>query len=670
MRSSPSAERRLAAVWFADVAGFTELSSRDERASLRLVERFEASVKGAVTAHGGTVVKFLGDGALAHFPSTEAAVRAGLQLRDAFDEHAAVRVGVHVGDILIRSDADVLGDGVNIAARLQGAADRGEVVVSDEAWRQLRHTGAFRFESRGARQLKGLPEKRAIWAVTGLAGDDAPAAPRPRRSGRRRLALLVMGAFAVVGAGWLWHAWPPMGGAAPDVRALVVLPFDNLSGSADEEYFVAGMHDALIGELTEIGALRVISRTSAVRYRDSRLPLAQIARELNVDAIVAASVLRSGERVRIRAELIRVSPREESLWAGTYDREMRDVLALHSDLAGAIADAIHVTLTPGESARLARSESVNPAAYDAYLQGRFHWNLHTERDLERALRWFEVALEHDSGHAPAFAGIASVWYGRRQMGIGDAAYAASQAKAAALRALELDSDLARAHEALAVVLAWYDWDWAGAERHFRRALELNPSEGLTRSFYSLLLRITGRPDDGLRESARALEYDPHNPIVRGIHAGHLMEHRRHDEMLAALRAALDDSPGHPVLMRDYAAALHVAGRHAASRQMVRTYYRADGDAEIVAALDAGTDYSDAMLRVGDLWAARASAGDAVPATWPGRYYLRAGDLARSLEWFERAVSVRDHGAPHLSLRSYAELRNEPQFAALLARMGL
>lgn len=670
--------RRLAAVWFADIVGFTTLSSEDEPESLRVVEHFEAAVRESVSRYGGTLVKFLGDGAMVHFQSTEAAVKAALDLRAAFAAHCStpLRIGVHVGDVLIREDADLLGDGVNVAARLQSAAGPGEIVVSEEVWRQLRHLRAFRFAALGPQRLKGLAERRSAYSVE---TDDDPARPAApsKRSWKRPnagvITAIIVAAIVAFAVGGVFNR-DQGGGAAtePTVRSLVVLPFDNLGNDAEEEYFVAGMHDALIGELTKIESLRVISRTSAIRYRGTRQSLAEIARELNVEAVVAASVLRSGDDVRIRAELIQVLPDEQSLWAGTFDRELRDVLALHSDLARALADAIRIRLTPGESAELTRSQTVNPLAFEAYQRGRAQWEQHTAGALDRALHYFELALSHDPDYAAAYTGIASVWYGRRQIGVAEPAHASREAKRAALRALSIDNRHARAHHVLAVEFGWYDWDWDSATRHFEQALALNPGDSGVRSFYSMVLRITGRADDALRESGQAAAEDPFNPIVQAIHASNLSQVDRLDEAVERYREVLADSPLHPIVLYDFQIVLHLAGQFEESFAASRALYVADNDDAMVAALDAGRDaggYEGAMRAAGQVLAARAET-EYVPPSRVAQLFVRAGDHEAALDWIDRMIARRDPSAAYLGGPVYADLREHPRFQAALRSVNL
>jgi TolB-like protein/DNA-binding winged helix-turn-helix (wHTH) protein/Tfp pilus assembly protein PilF len=301
---------------------------------------------------------------------------------------------------------------------------------------------------------------------------------------------------------------------AGSIQSIAVLPLENLTGDPAQEYFADGMTDAMITDLARVSSLRVISRTSAMRYKGSGKPLGEIARELNVDAFVEGSVVRSGNRVRINAQLIQAVP-ERHLWANAYERDLADVVALQGDVARAIVTEIQIKLTPQELARLAGPRRVNPEAYEAYLKGRYYWEKRNEPAINTAIEYFEQAIKIDPNFALAYAGLADAYYiaGFGVVASMPRAEAAAKGKAAALRALELDDSLAEAHTALAVLKEEADRDWPGAEVEFRRALELNPGYANACLWYSQFLRQMGRRDEDFAMTRRALQLDPMSPIM-------------------------------------------------------------------------------------------------------------------------------------------------------------
>jgi TolB-like protein/Tfp pilus assembly protein PilF len=317
-------------------------------------------------------------------------------------------------------------------------------------------------------------------------------------------------------------ARPP---AAPGrIQGLVVLPLENLSGDPEQEFFADGMTEELIADLAQIQALRVISRTSAMRYKKTQKTLQEIGRELRVDAVVEGSVRRHGDRVRITAQLIEVAS-DRHLWAKSYERDLRDVLALQGEVAQAIAQEIQIKLTPQEEARLAKVQRVDPRAYEAYLKGRHHWNQRTEESLLRSLEFFREAIDLDPSWPTALVGLADAYNVLGYFGALAPVDCFPKAKAAALAALKLDEGLAQAHAALAYCQLYYEWDWEASGRSFARALELNEGDAYIYLFHMNYLDAMGRHADAERSMSRAIELDPLSMIINTaigwthVHAG-------------------------------------------------------------------------------------------------------------------------------------------------------
>jgi TolB-like protein/Tfp pilus assembly protein PilF len=325
------------------------------------------------------------------------------------------------------------------------------------------------------------------------------------------------------------------------IRSLAVLPLANLSGDPDQDYFVDGMADALRQRLEGIRALRVISRTSSVHYRGSSKPLPEIARELNVDGVVEGSVLRSGDRVRITVQLIRVASNSR-LWGNSYDGDLRDVFALQGEVAGRIVDEIRVTLTPPDRARLAHVRAPNPDAYLAYSKGRFFWNKRTDQDIKKAILAFQQAIAKDPNYALAYDGLADCW-----VALGWYAYLSPtetfpHAKSAVNKSLSLDDSLAEAHTSLAFVSLYYDRDWTKAEREFRRAIELNPNYANGHHWYAEFLSLVGRHEQAIAESERARELDPLSNIINTWVGSRYFFARQYDKAIQQFRNAVEMDP--------------------------------------------------------------------------------------------------------------------------------
>ncbi len=358
----------------------------------------------------------------------------------------------------------------------------------------------------------------------------------------RGVILVSIAAVVVVVAVVTWLVMRPRRRPAesgpPRIESLAVLPLDNLSHDPGQDYFAEGMTEELITDLAKIAALRVISRTSAMRYKGSQKPVSQIAQELNVDAIIEGSVLRSGGRVRITAQLIQAAT-DRHLWAESYEGDLRDVLALQSQVARAIASEIRVKVAPGEQARLSTARPVNPEAHEAYLRGLYEMRKLTKEGAEKAIEYFRQALALDPNDALAYSGLADAYYDQSTIERAPLEVM-PKAKAAAARALELDNTLAEAHASLGYVKLVFDWDWPGAEGEFRRALELNSSLPRAHVGYAMYLLTVRRTEEAIQELQRAKALDPLFQLSHGSLPLYLFFARRYEEAIEAARKVADN----------------------------------------------------------------------------------------------------------------------------------
>jgi TolB-like protein/DNA-binding winged helix-turn-helix (wHTH) protein/Tfp pilus assembly protein PilF len=370
-----------------------------------------------------------------------------------------------------------------------------------------------------------------------------------RRSAPQRLLTKVLiAALAVVAltglllalkvGGWLGK----FGGQATPTRieSIAVLPLENLSRNPEEDYFADGMTDELITNLAKISALRVTSRASVMHYKGGRKPLPKIAQELNVDAIVQGSVQRFGDRVRINAQLI-YAPTDKHLWAESYERDLRDILALENEVARSIADEVRIRLTPQEERRFTDLRPVSPEAYEAYLKGRYHLNKGNEEEVKKSVEDFEQAYGKDPGYALAYAGLADSYLALSTYHFTPREIK-PKAKAAAMKALQLDETLAEAHTALGAVSLTYDWDWPAAERELKKAIELNPSSANAHHWYAHYLTAIGRHEDAIAEIQRAHRLDPLSLDVNADEVLFLFMARKYDQAIAQGHKAIDLDP--------------------------------------------------------------------------------------------------------------------------------
>jgi TolB-like protein len=453
---------------------------------------------------------------------------------------------------------------------------------------------------------------------------------------------------------------------------MAVLPFANLSGDPQQEYLSDGVTQEMISQLGRLhpASLSVIARTSVMRYKKTDTPIDQIGRELGVEYVLEGSAQREGSRVRITAELIQVRGQAQ-LWADSFERELSGILALQSDVAQKVAGALALKLLPSEKAQLASARTVNPEAYDAYLKGSQNWIKLTKPDLDTAEQYFELALSRDPDYAAAYAGLAWVWACRNQMGLSPPREAVPKAKAAALKAVELDDNLAEAHYALAAVKTWHDWDLPGAGAEWDRALALNPNSPDALAMHSHYLMIVGRPDEAMAQIRKALQLDPFNVIIQSFYAIDLYCARRYDDAIAEARKALRMQRDAPVALSALIWSSHERKQYDETIAAAARLY-ASWMPDVKDALERGyaeLGYVGAWRKATDV---EAKHGDEPGvANDLGQNYALIGDTPRALDWLEKACDARDPNLPYLTcLPLFDELRSEPRFRALLRRLHL
>jgi TolB-like protein/DNA-binding winged helix-turn-helix (wHTH) protein/tetratricopeptide (TPR) repeat protein len=444
--------------------------------------------------------------------------------------------------------------------------------------------------------------------------------------------------------------------AAPHIASLAVIPLDNLSGDPEQEYFADGMTDALITDLAKIGSLRITSRTSVMKYKKTKRTIRDIARELDVDAVVEGTVTRAGGRVRITAQLIQVST-DMHLWAETYERDVSEVLELQREVATDIARRIDVVVRP-----LDRPRIVQPEAYGLYLKGRYAFYQYTSQGWQRAIEDFTRAIERDPTFASAYSGLANTYVVAGAYEAIPADEALTRGKAAAAKALELDEGLASAHYALATAHTWYDWDWPRAEREFRRAVELDPNDALGRNWHGGYLSLRRRHQEAIAEHERARDLDPLSLIVNANLARALYWARRYDEASTQARRTLELDPRFGIALFWLEGSLRHQGLlkdAVALRQQVSTPERA----QIVARTFA-RDGFPALLR--ECGAAYRDNGSLVIAA---RCYAQSGDTGQALALLEACAVRRCSALVNTMVEpDFDVLRPEPRFQQLLRKV--
>jgi len=679
---------------FSDIVGYTAIMGRDEHAGLRAVREHRAHLRAVLPRFNGRLIGEIGDGTLSSFHSAVDAVNCARELQATLveDPELRLRIGIHVGDVVF-TDNTVLGDGVNIASRLNAIASPGGVCISERVYDDIRNKPEIHVQDLGEQRLKNVARPIRAYALTaenavqprsvrGLAAAVGKSSATHRG---RILGLSAILAVALVAAVSIWR-WPGLlnswrsGTPAPGIRSIAVLPLENLSGDPAQEYFADGMTDELITDLAKISGLRVISRTSVMKFKgEHREQLPEIAKALNVNTIVEGSVLRVGDKVRITAQLID-APTDKHLWAESYERDTRDVLTLQDEVASTIARQIDVELTPDEQARLAKPRPVNPLALEACLKGRYFLGEATSEGWQKAKEYYEQAIKIAPEYAGGYVGLAAVYSAIGDISVPDQEVMPT-AKEFIATALRLDDTNADAHSVLGTIHWHYDFDWVAAETEYRRAIELAPGNSDVHAGYGDMLIRQARFDDAERELKLAQLLDPLFPlnyVIMGdlfnIRGDHLNVRGDYPKALEQCRKALEIDPNF---------------WFAYSGCIGWSYDRMGNHGDALKAFEKGvamepTPFSIAFLgyeyaRTGNREQARKvieqlnhpPAQTYVPRCWLGWIHLALGENDTALDLLDEAYQERSNCLTDLKTSSdWDPLRSEPRFVALLKKVGL
>jgi TolB-like protein/DNA-binding winged helix-turn-helix (wHTH) protein/Flp pilus assembly protein TadD len=517
-----------------------------------------------------------------------------------------------------------------------------------------------------ATQAPAGTETRDRSSLKGKPAMPKPVVPPVARMVSLFVVLLVIASFAA----WRLYSWKR---SSPIIRSLAVLPLESLSNDASQDYFADGMTDELISDLGQISELRVISRTSIMLYKHAREPLPQIARELNVDAVVEGTVLRSGDQVRITAQLIEASS-DKHLWSQSYEGELRDTLTLQNQVARAIADQIRINLNAQEQAALENVRVVNPEAYESYLKGRYFWNKRTADSLRVALAYFNQAIDEDPKYAQSYSGLADTYalLGDWQYAVMTPKEALPKAKAAAIKALELDSALGEAHNSLAFCLDGFDWDFDSAGQEFRRAIELNPGYATAHHWYAWHLSLVDQNEQAIVEMKKAQNLDPLSIIINADLAELLVLGHSYDESIRQSRKTIEMDPNFALAHNQLGQAyLQKRMTDEAIRELQKAVQLSAGSPTCVAnlarAYAISGEESKAIKLLSHL--KRSSKANDSHASEIAVIYAALDDKTQAMSWLQKGYEERFN--PGVLLRpGFDPLRSDPRFQELVRRIGL
>ena len=511
--------RRLAAIMFTDMVGYSALSQRNEALALKLLEEHRNILRPFFTKHGGREIETAGDLFFVEFDSAVEGAQCAVEIQTAlYDRNTAqpeerkilVRIGLHIGDV-VYVEKHVHGDGVNIAARIEPLAKPGGICVSEDVARQIHNKINYPVLSTGRHTLKNISTPIEIFQIQLPWTKETRSEKKLAVSGKKAiltLSILAILIFVALGLLLLKGTRTPADLSKLRLR-LAVLPLDNISADEKDEYFADGMTEELISSLSKITDLRVIARSSIMKYKGRQADITTVGQELMVGTVLAGTVRQMGNKARISVQLIDVNT-QEHIWTMEYDRSLQDIFVIQSEIAQNVASKLKIILASSEKTQLEKNYTDNTEAFQEYLLGKHFLNNRTPSSIQTAVEHFEKSVSVDPNFALAYANLSYCYTLIGAAGYGSAPgdMATKKAKETVTKALELDETLAEAHAAMGYLKFRIDWDWDEADKEFRRAIELKPGYATAHEWYALFLGIQRRLDESLREIKTARELDP------------------------------------------------------------------------------------------------------------------------------------------------------------------
>jgi len=542
-------KRRLAAIMFTEIVGYDSLLKEDEKIAFETLRKNQRIHRRLIRKFKGRRLKEMGGGILASFNSIIDAVMCAVSIQKANNElDIPVRIGIHQGEVIFEKK-DVLGDGVNIASRIHGVAEKNQIVISETVYNDIRNKEGLEVEFIGEQALKGVKKEVGIYKISSSKESsldftiDTGELIQPF-SYRRTTIMAGIIVIALI-AFTLFHLLPGLKQSTLNEDwSVLVLPFDNFTGSDTLEYFTAGMHNALIGEIGKIGNLHVKSKTTANAYKNVNRSIPEIASELGVNVVVEGSVLCIGDSICLQVRMVDIENEEKLLWVNDFKVERSQVQNLYGIVTKDFSKEINATLTPQEEERLAETRSVDPAAHDLYMKGLVYNDQMSVEGLQIADQYFKLANERDPSWAPPYLGMASVLERQYQMGFIDRSTAMPQLSRYIEKALELDPNSSWVYNLRGSKLAWFEWNWTEGARDFQKSIELNPNHAGNHAFYAYLLTHLRRTDEALNHARIALDLDPLNPMILGLCAGVFIESGDCKYAITLIEKAVKIEPDH------------------------------------------------------------------------------------------------------------------------------
>jgi len=690
-----------------DIVGYSKLLINEQRERLETLNQIvRQTAQFRESEASGMLVRLpTGDGmALIFRDSLEAPVRCALEIDEALTSHASipVRMGIHSGPVSevrdVNERMNLAGAGINTAQRVMDCGDAGHILLSKRVaddLGQYRHWQPYLHELGECEVKHGVvvsvvnlytdevgnsrtPQKLEAGKNGKRAAKTFPGVPHLNKQNLTAAAIVLLAALGV-GLFWFAHRSRQTGpgiavneaGASANVKSIAVLPFVDLSQAKDQEYFCDGISEEILDALAKVEGLRVVARTSSFAFKGKNADVSEIAQKLNVANVLEGSLRREGDRIRIAVQLVNARDGFH-LWSETFERELQGVFAVQDEITRAVVDALKIKL----AVALPVHKEPNTEAYDLYLKGRYFLNRKNEADARRAIDYFEQALAKDPNDAPAYAGLADSYSSFVfPLGAVTPREAMPKAKEAAQRALAIDNALGEAHASLAYIAFFYDWDWAAAERGFKRALELNPNNADTHHWYSHFLMGQGRIEESLIQSKRALELSPFD-ILFNIHlAWHYLYARQYDQALDQIEKTIEMDKNFAQTYPWLGLILEQKGRYAdaiaAFENAIRLFPGGSSiaEAELAHTYAVSGNREEAQKIIAELQELAKSKN--ISSFQIAAIYAGLGEKDHAFEWLGKAYEERSDSLVYLMVDPRLDgLRSDPRFTDLARRVGL
>ena len=635
--------RQLAAIMFTDIVGYTKLMQDSESAAIKIRNRHREVFDRCHENFHGQIIQYYGDGTLSIFDSSIEAVYCAIEIQRQLPKFVPLRIGIHFGEVLL-SESDIIGDSVNIASRIESLGVAGNVLVSDGIKKNTKTHADIEYHLLGTFHFKNDAYARDIYAVQAH-GLYIPATDE--LSGKLQKS------------------------ANTGFESLAVLPFDNLTGDKNKDILVAGIHDNLITAISKISSLRVISKTSTLKYMVTDKSLVEIATELNVETIVEASVLKAQENIRLNIQLINVFPKEDHIWADVFDCPLNEINFLLNEITQTISEKIDLVLTPKESKNLSTSSPVNVEAYELYLSGMFYMEKLTADDLELAIQHLKKAIDIDPFFTPAYSGIPMVLIAQVQMGLIAPTTAMPQIYQYYQKALTIDPYSFESLYTKAFLHWSIEWNWEESEISFLKAIDLNPNHSLSRAFYGHLLMIRKKFDASVEQSEYALKIDPNNPLILALAAVVFYNHGQVQKSLELAEKSYEIDQNSILVQRILEMCYHHTKDYNRSIQMLKLILQ-----PILKNLDElGSDFDQIEYKKAVVSIAKAleklSDQQFVQPAWVAVLYIRAGLSDEAMKWLERGFQMHDQDLPYMFIYDdFEQLQNDRRFQGIIKKMNL